>query len=306
MYRQPLLSRFMGVRGSVRFFSTSCVWRREVDPEEREREVNLRNQVMQKFKGMPIPEITHHEYGHFATSGINYQAAGQAFGDAQNSAGSAWQSGKFTAAAPNATGKVGVDWVMLLTGCLLVFVSGQMLYQQMGRDVDDLEIPLWVASIDTQAKHLILSVQFDQATRDGLKKEFQTVRLNNPLADFFEWVRTQRPEFGFGNRYGMDYAMGTVTSILSSTNSRELVAFAQALQGAMNRRDGSPQQRLDDFLQKLQTVGGLYTGAPAAMGMASPMIQPPPFVPQVSATATAAPSHEATQDAGAHGSVPFK
>lgn len=276
----------------------------EADLMEREREKELRRQVLQKYKGMEIPEMTSFEYGHFSTGGIQAAAAQQAmrgqgftgFFGAENRSGgtnggnssggnedNGWSAGK-NAGAPG-TGvprAFRVDWLMLFTGFALVYASGKILWNPATRSVSDLEFPLWSASLETQAKHLLFSVQFDERTREEMKREFQTVRQTNPFADFFQWVSSRNPEFCRGDRSSAETNVGTLVGVLSSTNSRDLVALASALRHSLSRRGGDAGSRVDGFMAQVLSNGALVGGLQGTFGagrFAVPAYPPPPPSP---------------------------
>lgn len=233
------------------FFAKTCTLQLEYSAEERAREEELRQKIQQKYRGMQIPPFTNHQYGHFSTMGLNETAAQQAAADAG--------SQKFGGFGGQAfQGRSGVDWIMLLTGCALVYFSGKILFNQFTRGVNGLEMPLWTASIDMQAKHLLFAVQFDQQEQDQLKKDFEVVRQTNPFVNFFEWVRSRRPEFCCGRKYTPDYVLNILVSSLRSNDSAQLAGLARTLQQSMNQRKGDSLQRVDDFVERLQTTGVMF------------------------------------------------
>lgn len=254
----------------ARLLSSTAVLRLEQSAEERTREEELRQRVQQKYRGMQIPEMTHHEYGHFSTTGINASAAHQA----ARSAGVEGYPG-FGGGAFQNRGRV--DWLLLLTGCTLVYLSFKILFRQFTRGVNGLELPLWTASIELQAKHILFAVQFQQSEQDQIKKDFEAVRQTNPFVDFFEWVRSRRPEFCCGRKYGADYVMHTLVSCLRSGDGTQLATLARTLQQSMTRKNGDSLQRVDDFVEQLQSAGYLFQGI---RGVGSSGVHTPEHSPQ--------------------------
>ncbi|CAM67804.1 conserved hypothetical protein [Leishmania infantum JPCM5] len=256
----------------ARLLSSTAVLRVEQSAEERAREEELRQKVQQKYRGMPIPEMTHHEYGHFSTMGINASAAQQA----ARSAGVQGYPG-FGGGAFQNRGRV--DWLFLLTGCTMVYLSGKILFRQFTRGVNGLELPLWTASVELQAKHILFAVQFQQSEQEQMKKDFEAVRQTNPFVDFFEWVRSRRPEFCSGRKYGADYVMHTLVSCLRGSDGTQLATLARTLQQSMTRRNGDSLQRVDDFVEQLQSAGYLFHGirGVGSSGMYTPEPLPQPI-----------------------------
>ncbi|GET88307.1 hypothetical protein, conserved [Leishmania tarentolae] len=253
-----------------RFLSTTAILRLEQSGEERAREEELRQKVQQKYRGMQIPEMTHHEYGHFSTMGINASAAAQA----ARSAGVQGYSG-FGGSPFQNRGRV--DWLFLLTGCTLVYFSGKILFRQFTRGVNGLELPLWTASAELQAKHILFAVQFQQSEQDQMRKDFEAVRQTNPFVDFFEWVRSRRPEFCCGRKYGADYVMNALISCLRSSDGTQLATLARTLQQSMIRKSGDSLQRVDDFVEQLQSAGYVLQGI---RGVGSSSVYTPEHLPQ--------------------------
>jgi hypothetical protein len=250
------MRRGLKFSSSIRVVNGRCFFTKtgslfiEQGVEERAREDELRQKVQQKYRGMQIPPITNHQYGHFSTMGINETAAQQAAGDASSQ--SFWGSG-----GQSFQNRGRVDWIMLLTGCVLVYFSGKILFTQFTRGVNGLEMPLWTASVDMQAKHLLFAVQFNRHEQDQLKKDFEAARQTNPLTNFFEWVRTCRPEFCSGRKYNSEYVMSVLISSLCSSDSTQLASLARALQQSMKQQTGDPLQRVDEFVERLQATGYL-------------------------------------------------
>lgn len=275
---------------SAASFATTRV-ARMVDESERAKEQQLREQVLTKYRGMKIPEMTNYEYGHFATAGINAAARDQAFRNSgfglfntgstsQQADGTNDQQQQSTSqtsgvmGGAGSTGQKKVDWLMLFTGVALFYFSTKILFQQLTRGVEGLNIPLWAASIEVQAKHLIYSVQFDSETKESLQKQFISVREANPFADFFSWVHSTRPEFGSGRRFSYDNAMHIMVSLLRSSDTSQLMSFARALQQALMRRGGDPQDRLDTFLDKVQGMAPM--SLPPGIGGGTMNLSPSP------------------------------
>lgn len=222
----------------------------EYSPDERRREEDLRRKVQERYRGMQIPEMTNHEYGHFSSMGINAAAAQQA----TSSAGGQGFTG-FSGMPFQRGGRV--DWLMLLTGLALVYFSGKIMLNQLTQGVDGLNMPLWIASVETQAKHLLFAVQFNQAEQKQMRQDFHTARQMNPFVDFFEWVHTQRPEFCCGQRYSSEHVMGILVSALRNGDSTQLATLARTLQTTVSRQGGDSLQRIDDFVDQLQAAGYL-------------------------------------------------
>lgn len=297
------------------FDATSVAWRSTsqtavstVDLVEREREKELRQLVLQKYRGMQIPEMTDIQYGHFSTGGIQAAAAQQAMssqgygsmfssaggGSTSTAAGGSCSTGNCGAGgsgggagASGATGgmpngmpmKPRTDWLMLFTGLALMWVSAKIIYSQMTRGVDDLDFPLWTASLEVQAKHLLFCVQFDDQTRSQLKRDFQVVRQSNPFADFFQWVHSRQPQYLSGRVNSLDMAIGAVIQSLSNTNSRELMSFATALRQSLTRKGGDPQTRLDDFVNNLSPANSMLATMGGLSGRGGASSAPPASVP---------------------------
>ncbi|KAG5479397.1 hypothetical protein LSCM1_04657 [Leishmania martiniquensis] len=286
--------------------SSTAILRLEHSAEERAREEELRRKVLQKFRGMQIPETINHEYGHFSTMGINASAAQQAARNAETQG----HSGFGGAPLQN---RRGVDWLMLLTGCMLVYFSGKILFRQLARGVNDLEMPLWTASVELQAKHFLFAVQFQQSEQGQLKREFEAVRQTNPFVDFFEWVRSRRPEFCSGRKYRADYVMHTLVSYLRSSDGTQLVTVARTLQQSMTRKSGDSLQRVDDFLEQLQSAGLLFQGL---RGVSSSSVYTPDCPPRPMYASASEAGQAVAQESDltsaldvksgeAHGSIPF-
>lgn len=279
----------------------------ECSAEERAREEELRQKVQQRYRGMQIPPITNHQYGHFSTMGINETAAQQAAGDAGSQKFGSFGSQAFQ-------GRGGVDWLMLLTGCALVYFSGKILFNQFTRGVNGLELPLWTASIEMQAKHLLFAVQFDQQEQDQLKRDFEVVRQTNPFANFFEWVRTRRPDFCCGRKYHPDYVLNALVSSLRSNDSAQLAGLARTLQQSVSRRKGDSFQRVDDFVEQLQATGFMFQSLRGAgpTSAFTPSYQPAPtFVPPADHTQGGGEQSDLTRaldskSGEAHSSTPFE
>lgn len=234
-----------------RAFSTAAL-RAEYSAEERAREEALRQKVQQKYRGMQIPPLSSYEYGHFSTMGLNATAA-KAATDARAQGGAGFGGAAFPS-------RQGTDWLMLLTGCALVYFSGKILFRQFTRGVNGLEMPLWTASVEQQAKHLLFAVQFEQSEQDQLKREFEAVRQTNPFVDFFEWVRSRRPEFCCGRKYAPDYVVHALVSALRSSDGTQLASLARTLQSSLSRKNGDAMQRVDDFVDQLHSAGSLFQG----------------------------------------------
>lgn len=293
--------------GNARFlFSKSCPLLIEQSPEELARENELRQKIQQKYRGMQIPPITNHQYGHFSTMGINETAAQQAAGDAGSQNFGAFGGQPFQ-------GKGRVDWIMLLTGCALVYFSGKILFNQMTRGVEGLEMPLWTASVEMQAKHLLFAVQFSQHEQEQLKKDFEVVRQANPFTNFFEWVRSRRPEFCAGRKYSPDYVLNSLISALRSNDSTQLASLARTLQQAMRQQNGDSLQRVDDFVERLQATGYMFQSmrgaAPVNAFLPSPHsaanFMPPAEPPQGGAERSDLSSALEAKSGEAHSSTPF-
>lgn len=235
----------------------------EQDPVETEREKELRQRVLAQYRGMQVPEMTNFQYGHFATGGIRATATQQAYADAgfQN----------FSQAMGGGMRTVKVDWLMLFTGVALVYVTGKLMFQQFTMGMSDVQLPLWTASLELQAKYILFTVQFDSHTRDYLQKEFQAVREANPFADFFEWLRVQRPEYGNGRRSTFENSMTAVMVQLRSNDRSTLFPFYGAVRQAMMRRGGDAQDRIDTFLDNVQQGGGWRGGGPWGMRQNGPI-----------------------------------
>ncbi|KPA78201.1 putative mitochondrial hypothetical protein [Leptomonas pyrrhocoris] len=255
---------------------------------------------------MQIPPITNHQYGHFATMGINETAVHQATGDAGSQGSGYVGEQRFQ-------NRGRVDWIMLLTGCALVYFSGKILFNQFTRGVNGLEMPLWTASVEMQAKHLLFAIQFSQHEQDQLRKDFEVVRQTNPFVNFFEWVRSQRSEFCSGRKYSPDYVLNVLVSSLRSNESTQLANLARTLQQSMRRQTGDSLQRVDDFVEQLQSTGLLFqamrgTGPTNAF---APSYQPAPgFIPPVGHTQGGAEQSDLSsalevKSGVAHSSTPF-
>ncbi|KAG5479781.1 hypothetical protein LSCM4_05789 [Leishmania orientalis] len=254
-----------------RLLSSTAILRVEPSSEERAREEELRRKVLQKYRGVQIPEATAHEYGHFSRMGINASAAQQAASNARAQGLSGFGGVPFQ-------NRGGVDWLMLLTGCMLVYFSGKIFFRQFARGVNGLEMPLWTASVELQAKHLLFAVQFQQSEQEQLRKEFEAVRQINPFVNFFEWVRSRRPEFCSGRKYGTEYVMLTLVSYLCSSDGIRLGTVARTLQQSMTHKSTDSLQRVDDFIEQLQSAGFLFQGL---RGVGSSSMHTPGYSPRL-------------------------
>ncbi|AIN98156.1 hypothetical protein LPMP_210750 [Leishmania panamensis] len=253
-----------------RLLSSTSMLRFQQSAEERAREEELRQKVQQRYRGMQIPESLSHEYGHFSTMGISASATQQAASNAgvdgyQSFGGTPFQNRR------------SVDWVILLTGCTLMYFSGKILFRQLTRGVNGLEMPLWTASVELQAKHILFAVQFQQSEQDQMKKDFEEVRQINPFVEFFEWVRSRRPEFCSGRKYGADYVMHTLVSSLSSSDGAQLATVARTLQQSMAQKNNDSLQRVDNFVEQLRSAGYLFQGI---RGMGSPSVYTTDYPPR--------------------------
>ncbi|KAH9597665.1 hypothetical protein LSM04_006614 [Trypanosoma melophagium] len=217
------------------------------DPLEREREKELREKVLQGYRGMKLPEMTDFRYGHFASGeGAITSATSQAYYAANSG---------FSLGGAGSVGRQGVDWLMLFTGLALVYMTSKVMFQRFSvGNMDDVSVPLWTASLDVQAKYLLFSIQFDVKAREEIRKSYHNVRQANPFTDFFHWLRFQHPEFGQGTVYSYDDAVKTLTTILSSGNSQTLMILARGVQNALRKKDGNPSQRIDEFLVSLGAI----------------------------------------------------
>ncbi|CAD2220950.1 hypothetical protein, conserved [Angomonas deanei] len=203
---------------------------------------------------------------------------------------------------------------MLLTGGLLVFVTTKIMFQQATRGVDDLDMPLWIGSTYLQAEHLIFNIQFDHDTRENLKNEFREVRdaaLQNlqPYPGFFDFVRFKRPEFGSGRQYNSQTVMDALIQSMSSSDTKGQTQVVRLVHQMLQTRSGTPESRLDDFMNKMNTLS-LYRSPLPMGGGAFPtqrVYQPiPPPPPPVHPPADTDTTHaSANQDSGSGGSVPF-
>ncbi|KAG5505710.1 hypothetical protein JKF63_05045 [Porcisia hertigi] len=291
---------------SGRFFSSTSALRLEHSPEERAREEELRQKVQQKYRGMQFPEITNHQYGHFSILGINVSAAQQAASHAGVQGYPGFGGTPFEK-------RRSVDWLMLLTGCLLVYFSSKILFRQITRGVNELEFPLWTASIEVQAKHLLFAVQFQRSEQEQMRKDFEAVRQINPFVDFFEWVRSRRPEFCSGRKYGADYVMHTLVSSFLSSDGAQLAAVARTLQQSIVQINDDPLQRVDNFVEQLQSTSHLFQGIRGVGSSNSYTTEYPPrstYSSQGGAGESGAPTSDLTSALDAksgeeHSSTPF-
>ncbi|KEG12081.1 hypothetical protein DQ04_02021070 [Trypanosoma grayi] len=297
MLRRKLLS-------SCRVFSQPLLdARRSViaeDPLEREREKELRQRVIQRYRGVNLPELTDFRYGHFAAQeGATTSAASQAYATVNNG---------FPMGGAGSSGRQGVDWLMLFTGFALVYVSSKFMLQRFSfGDIDNINMPLWSASLETQAKYLLFSIQYDVRTREQIRQAYHNVRQTNPFTDFFQWLRVQHPEYGHGVLYNYENAVGTLVSILSSGSSDSLMTLARSVQNALRKQGGSPAQRIDDFVTDLGALAGMRRVQGNTFSTGYVNSPPPPPSVQVYGTEPvtilnaldATPSKE-------HSSVPFQ
>lgn len=281
--------------GSFRQFSRSSILLVEQDLVERERERELRQQTLRKY-GMNIPEMTEYNYGHFSSQGIGSAAV--------NQAGFSFIPGSGLPLGNTTSSKGQVNWLMLLTGCALVYFSAKIMFQQLNKGIDDFDIPLWTASVETQAKHLIFSVQFDHSTKEDLKRQFHSVRQVNPFFDFFEWVRSVRSDFLHGSRYSAETTMNTVATLLSRTERRDVMMFANTLQRSLWKTGGSPATRLDDFMDSINMGENLLNAAQMTpFVMSSGNRSPAPETVGSEGHVTGFPSNPTI---GPHSSTPFE
>ncbi|CCW64555.1 unnamed protein product [Phytomonas sp. EM1] len=234
-------------------FSTASGQRMESESSERERECELRRQVLYKYNGVKIPELVSFNYGHFSSVNINLSATQYALRDADDSFNSN--------ILPNNSSKEirRMIWLMILSGLTLIYFLRKVVLQT-SRGLNDLELPLWLASIERQSKHIIFLIQFDEQTRIDLRKEFESVHFLNPFIDFFDWVKTKRPEFGLGIRYDPGVSIGILLTFLANTESHVLTIFIRSIQMASLKRNVSPMQRLDEFIDHIRFSGSVTSG----------------------------------------------
>ncbi|RHW69759.1 hypothetical protein DPX39_100021500 [Trypanosoma brucei equiperdum] len=242
MFRQELRRR------SVILFHDGLVPRRMIineDPQERSRELALREKVAKKYKGLNISEFSGFSYGHFAMGGL---ATSAAFRAREASQGNAPNFGNLP------QGERRVDWLMFFTGVVLVFVSSKIIIQRLfGGVSEDLALPLWIGSVDEQATYLLFTIQYDKSSRQRIKDEYLAERRINPFITFFPWLITRYPEYGRGVQFSRDVAFGTLREILSSGNQRSLLNLAGSTKDTLLRND-SPAHRVDYFLRRLGVV----------------------------------------------------
>ncbi|EPY28030.1 hypothetical protein STCU_05336 [Strigomonas culicis] len=251
--------------------------------------------------------MTNPPYGQFATGGTVETARSQGF----------------SFAVPQ-QGRSGVDWIMLLTGCVLVYYTGKIMLHQYNRGIDGLEMPLWVGSTYIQAQHLLFNIQYDKDVRENLKKEYLSYKksevVNNRLGvSFFEYVQSRMPDFCSGRLNSVSDTMQIVLNALGNKDSQALVTFARSVQTALQRRGGDPQTRVDDFISKIGTLNGIRLGSTAAVNSAGGGIipqnviqanySPPVNAPVYANTQYDSPTETNNLDSNSsqiHGSVPFQ
>ncbi|KPI89580.1 hypothetical protein ABL78_1348 [Leptomonas seymouri] len=306
MLRRVKLPSPSFMRSGRFLFSRTCNLLLEQSAEERAREEELRQKIQQKYRGMQIPPIAEHHYGHFSTMGINETAAHQAAGDARSQ-----DFGNF--GGQNVQGRGKVDWMMLFTGCALVYFSGKIFFNQFTRGVNGLEMPLWTASVEIQAKHLVFAIQFNRDEQDQLKKEFEAFRQTNPFVNFFEWLRSRRPEFCSGRKYNADYVLNALVSSLRSNDNVQLASLVRTLQQSMNQQTGDSLQRVDNFVERLQSTGHLLQAmhGTGPTNASAPSFQPmPELMPSLEHTQGRAEKSDLNcaleaKSGEAHSSIPF-
>lgn len=238
------------------------------DPTEQEREKQLRDMVLQKYRGMRSPAATHHTYGNFASTGAFASSMGNdGRADASSTSSSCEGNGRCDMGGQ---GRGRPDLFMLFTGAALMYVSGKILFMRARRDVSEVDTPLWVASPELQAKHFIYCAQFTPKVRDEIRHSFQAVRENNPFVNFYAWLPSQQPYFGVGQRHSFSEAMNSIVAALVRGDQLSYIALGYAFRNALAQRDSDPRNRLDGFVDSLQSGTGLsHYVSPAASATSS-------------------------------------
>ncbi|CCW72079.1 unnamed protein product [Phytomonas sp. Hart1] len=234
-------------------FSTTSKLYLEAGLSEQDRERELRKLVLRKYNGTSIPEINSFEYGHFSSGDINVSTAQYAFHDSDASfngdilSNNGWRR------------IINMIWPIIFVGFALIYFLSNV-FLRTSYVLNGLDLPLWLASIERHSKYIIFEIQFDEQTKNNLKKEFEFVHLSNPFVDFFVWVKTRKPEFEFGIRYGPEVCINTLLSFLANTEPHMLTIFYRSIQMASLKKNKSPTQRLDEFIDQIRFSGAVLNG----------------------------------------------
>lgn len=213
------LINFLGTR----FYSS--------DQEELSREKLLRESVVKKYPGLNLPPISM-TYGNFANSN---SPSGP--GIPVNELGSQQQRTRRLL-------------LICLAGLMVVWTS-KSISNQLSKN--NLNIPLWAASLEDQAKHILFCVQYDEKTRNALATEFAILRKTNPFLDFFSWVSVKKPDFCCGHKYNNVYAISTVLNALQMEN----VAASRIVSKVLFSGGGDERKRVDDLVDALPQLMGI-------------------------------------------------
>lgn len=266
-----------------RCFHASALFRSATDTEaERVREAGLRAQITAKYPNLklaPVPEFHYAQYHGSANA-----ASSSAQQDTSGGSGSRQQSPQQ------------IDWLMLLTGTALVYISSDMLAERLKGPAasDTLGLPIWCLPYDQQARYLLFTVSADKFVRNQLQQEFSSVRAHYPLLSFFDWLDQRYPGYGCGRRYPRQTAVDLVTSVLQRGTNFQLAAFGRVCGDAIaTPGGGDPQGRVDLFLEKVEKIGVMPLLANTALPAGGLFGLQPPLAPP-GYPATAAPTYSST------------
>lgn len=167
--------------------------------DELEKEIALRERVLQSYPGLRAPSISNFTYSSFS-----------------NSENDVISSSKII---PHSNGRQRI-FLLLFTGFMIVWTY-RTINNKMQKE--NLMVPIWTASSENQAKHFLFLIQYSKGTRDALVSQFSILKEGNPLIDFFEWIAVQKPDFGVGYKYNAQVVLNVICSAFNSSNN--LVSF---------------------------------------------------------------------------------
>lgn len=200
------------------------------DQDELSREKILRESIIKKYPGLNLPPVTL-TYGNFSNT--------------NSSNGMGLTSNEF-GSQPKRSSRL---LLICLAGLMLVWTS-KSISNQLSKS--NLNIPLWAASLEDQAKHTLFCVQYDEKTRNALVAEFTLLRKTNPFLEFYSWLSIKKPEFSCGRKYNSVYAISTVSNALQM----ESVTASRIVSRVLLMGGGDERKRVDDLIDALnQTIG---------------------------------------------------
>lgn len=149
---------------------------------------------------------------------------------------------------------------MLLTGTALVFVTSRLLADRLNgpKASENMQVPLWCATFEMQAKYLLLLVGTDKGQREALQQEFERVRAGYPMLNFFDWLEVRYPALGNGFRYSRQQAVEVVKNMLSQGTQLQLATAGRATSYALSKggsaADGAA--RIDEYVDQVNSAMG--------------------------------------------------